>query len=71
MLAELSTKEISETNNPESFNEHVDVARRGGSIARDARIRLEEETGQAVIFPSECKRGLRLEQNKDKSSKEQ
>ena len=27
MLAELSTKEISETNNPESFNEHVDVAR--------------------------------------------
>ena len=71
MLAELSTKEISETNNPESFNEHVDVARRGGSIARDARIRLEEETGQAVISPLNAKEVLRLEQNKDKSNKEQ
>ena len=71
MLAELSTKEISETNNPESFNEHVDVARRGGSIARDARIRLEEETGQAVISPLNAKEVLRLEQNKDKSTKEQ
>ena len=70
MLAELSTKEISETNNPESFNEHVDVARRGGSIARDARIRLEEETGQAVISPLNAKEVLRLEQNKDKSNKE-
>lgn len=71
MLAELSTKEISETNNPESFNEHIDVARRGGSIARDARIRLEEETGQAVISPLNAKEVLRLEQNKDKSNKEQ
>lgn len=71
MLAELSTKEISETNNPESFNEHVDVARRGGSIARDARIRLEEETGQAVISPLNAKEVLRLEQNKNKSNKEQ
>lgn len=70
MLAELSTKEISETNNPESFNEHIDVARRGGSIARDARIRLEEETGQAVISPLNAKEVLRLEQNKDKSNKE-
>ena len=71
MLAELSTKEISETNNPESFNDHIDVARRGGSIARDARIKLEEETGQAVISPLNVKEVLRLEQNKDKSNKEQ
>lgn len=70
MLAELSTKEISETNNPESFNDHIDVARRGGSIARDARIKLEEETGQAVISPLNVKEVLRLEQNKDKSNKE-
>ena len=70
MLAELSTKEISETNNPESFNDHIDVARRRGSIARDARIKLEEETGQAVISPLNVKEVLRLEQNKDKSNKE-
>lgn len=37
MLAELSTKEISETTNPESFSEHEDVARRGGNIAKEAR----------------------------------
>ena len=31
MLAELSTKEISEVSNPESLPEHEDVARRGGN----------------------------------------
>lgn len=71
MLAELSTKEISETNNPESFDEHIDVARRGGNIAREARIRLEEETGQAVISPLNAKTVLGLEQNNDKSNIEQ
>ena len=32
MLAELSTKEISEVVNPEFFSEHEDTARRGGNI---------------------------------------
>ena len=45
MLAELSTKEISETTNPESFPEHENVARRGGNIAKEARLKLEAETG--------------------------
>lgn len=51
MLAELSTKEISETTNPESFPEHEDVARRGGNIAKKARLQLEAETGKKVISP--------------------
>ena len=71
MLAELSTKEISETNNPESFDEHIDVARRGGGIAREARIRLEQETRQAVISPLNAKQVLGMEQKNDKSNKEQ
>ena len=71
MLAELSTKEISEVSNPENFDEHKDIARRGGSIAREARIRLEEETGQAVISPLNAKTVLGLEQQNDKSNKEQ
>jgi hypothetical protein len=33
MLAELSTKEISESQNPETFGDHIDVARQGGEIA--------------------------------------
>ena len=71
MLAELSTKEISEVSNPENFDEHKDIARRGGSIAREARIRLEEETGQAVISPQNAKTVLELEQQNNKSNKEQ
>ena len=71
MLAELSTTEISEVSNPENFDEHKDIARRGGSIAREARIRLEEETGQAVISPLNAKTVLELEQQNNKSIKEQ
>ena len=41
MLAELSTKEISESRNPETFGEHIQVARQGGEIARNARMELE------------------------------
>lgn len=60
MLAELSTKQISETSEPDTFNEHIDVARRGGNIARDARLKLEEETGKKVVSPLNAKTGLRL-----------
>ncbi len=55
MLAELSTKEISETSNPESFPEHEDVARRGGNIAKEARLKLEAETGKKVVSPLNAK----------------
>lgn len=60
MLAELSTKQISEVSDPDTFNEHIDVARRGGNIAREARLKLEEETGKKVISPLNAKTGLRL-----------
>jgi hypothetical protein len=49
MLAELSTKEISEVINPESFAEHEDVAKRGGGVAKEARLKLEAETGRKVV----------------------
>lgn len=55
MLAELSTKEISESTNPESFSEHTDVAKRGGNIAKEARLKLEEETGKKVVSPLNAK----------------
>lgn len=51
MLAELSTKEISETTNPDTFDEHKKVARRGGTIACNARMELEAETGKKVVTP--------------------
>jgi hypothetical protein len=58
MLAELSTKEISEVSNPETMEEHEDVAQRGGNIARDARLKLEAETGKAVVSPLNAKKVL-------------
>ena len=60
MLAELSTKEISESRNPETFSEHQQVARQGGEIARNARMELEEKTGKEVISPMNAKDGLLL-----------
>lgn len=60
MLAELSTKEISESQNPETFGEHMDVARQGGEIARNARMELEAKTGKPVVSPMNAKDGLLL-----------
>jgi len=49
MLAELSTKNISEASNPETFGEHAKVAVQGGEIARNARRELELKTGKSAI----------------------
>lgn len=65
MLAELSTKEISESRNPETFGEHQQIARQGGEIARNARMELEEKTGKAVISPMNAKDALLLNKKED------
>lgn len=58
MLAELSTKQISETSDPESMDEHEQVAKQGGEIARNARKELEAKTGKPVVSPLNAKKGL-------------
>jgi hypothetical protein len=55
MLAELSTKEISEAVNPQSLSEHEDVAKRGGGVAKEARLKLEAETGKQVVTSQNAK----------------
>ena len=65
MLAELSTKEISENRNPETFSEHMHIAQEGGEIARNARLELEEKTGKAVISSMNAKDGLLLNKKED------
>lgn len=62
MLAELSTKEISESNHPETFDQHAEIARQGGSIARNARLELEQKTGQKVVTPLNAKTVLGLKE---------
>lgn len=59
MLAELSTKEISESKNPETFQEHKDIAAAGGEIARNARLEL-AKTGKAVVTPLNARTGIAL-----------
>jgi len=48
-LAELSTRQIAETENAEGLDENKDSAVKGGKIAKDARIALEDKTGKSVI----------------------
>ena len=48
-LAELSTREIAETENAEGFDENKIPAKKGGKIAKDARKALEQKTGKSVI----------------------
>lgn len=65
MLAELSTKEISEIANPDSLSEHEEVAKRGGGVAKEARLKLEAETGKKVVSRQNAK-GLQLANKSDK-----
>jgi prophage antirepressor-like protein len=64
MLAELSTKEISESKQPETMEEHIKVAHQGGSVARNARKELEKQTGKSAISPLNAKQVLQSGKNK-------
>jgi hypothetical protein len=49
MLGEASTAEIERAQEPEFFDEHVEVSRKGGGIAKNAREELEGEIGEGVV----------------------
>ena len=68
MLAELSTKEISEATTPDTLQKHKQTARQGGEIARNARLELEAKTGKKVVSPLSSKDGVMLEFSDDKES---
>lgn len=55
MLAEASTTEISKDKNPETFNEHKQVANKGGMVAKAARLQLENTTGKKVVTKQNAK----------------
>ena len=58
MLAELSIKEISESKNPQNFNDHIQNAVDGATIAKNARTELEAKTGKSVVTPLNAKNGI-------------
>jgi len=49
MLAEASTTEISKKTEPKTFTENREVAKKGGSVAKAARLQLEKNTGKNVV----------------------
>ncbi len=48
-LAELSTRRIAETEKTEGLEENKIPAKKGGKIAKDARLALEEKIGKSII----------------------
>ena len=49
MLAEASTKDISQAVNPKNFEESKKIAKQGGEISGNARKALEQKTGKKVV----------------------
>ncbi len=48
-LAELSTRQIAETHQATGFKENKNAGKKGGAIAKNARIELESKTGKSVV----------------------
>jgi DNA-damage-inducible protein D len=48
-LAELSTRQIAETEDAKGVKQNAIAGKKGGKIAKDARVALEQKTGKKVI----------------------
>jgi DNA-damage-inducible protein D len=48
-LAELSTRQIAETDEATGLTQNAIAGKKGGKIAKDARVALEEKTGKKVV----------------------
>ena len=48
-LAELSTRQIAETDEAKGVTENAKAGKKGGKIAKDARLALEQKTGKKVV----------------------
>ena len=58
MLAEASTKDISQAVNPETFDESKKVAQQGGNVAKVALKELESRTGKKVVSTLSVKKRI-------------
>ena len=63
MLAEASTKDISEAVTPKDFEESMTVATQGGNVAKVAREELEARTGKKVVSKLNAKSLLAKKEN--------
>ena len=51
MLAEVTTTAISRQEQPVTFSENKTIAKRGGKVAKNARVDIEKQLGHSVISP--------------------
>ncbi|EKE00547.1 MAG: hypothetical protein ACD_21C00331G0013 [uncultured bacterium] len=49
MLGEAATTEITNVEHPAGFYENKNVSKRGGCVAKEARVKLEKETGKKIV----------------------
>ena len=69
MLAEASTKDISQATNPKDFEESKKVAQQGGNVAKVALKELESKTGKKVVSPLTAKSVLGIGKSKKQKDK--
>ncbi len=67
MLAEASTTEISKKKQPQGMEENKDIARKGGNAAKQARLEIEKQTGEAIVSTNNAK--SLLDKSKESSRK--
>ena len=70
-LAELSTRQIAESVEATGMDENTEAGKKGGKIAKNARLELEQKTGKSVVTgenflpPGSQKRQLKNERTED------
>lgn len=69
MLAEASTKDISQAVNPKTFDESKKVAKQGGNVAKVAMKELEAKTGKKVVTALNAKAVLDSQPSKKLTKK--
>jgi len=74
-LAELSTRQIAESVDATGMVENADAGKKGGKIAKNARLELESKTGKSVITPGNylppVKKQRQIKQKPDNSGDEE
>lgn len=54
MLAESATTDLSREQNPKGYGQSMTIAKKGGSVAKAARKKLESQLGHSVISPTKA-----------------
>lgn len=68
-LGELATRDIALSEHPEGLNENINVARRGGQVANDARKSYEKQTKKSAISNQNALNYQYIDENKQIENK--